>query len=232
MGSEYVRRDYRLLIFDWDGTLMDSERHIVACMQATMGDLGLEVLERREVANIIGLGMREALQRLFPQQSDPAFFDRFVSCYREYYFADNAPQALFDDAHATLQTLRREGYLLAVATGKGRHGLDKALSDTGLADLFHGHRCAEETASKPDPRMVHELLRELSVAPQQAVMIGDSEYDLQMAANAGIDAIAVSYGVHESERLLRYDPVACLDRIGELPGLLDRATSLSTEQTG
>lgn len=217
-----MKPDYRLLIFDWDGTLMDSQQHIVSSMQASMADLGLEVLDAPTVSNIIGLGMREALQRLFPAQEDPAFFDRFVARYREYYFAEDAPQALFESAEPTLWRLRDEGYLLAVATGKGRRGLDQALRETGLAQLFHAHRCAEETASKPDPRMVHELLDALEVAPREAVMIGDSEYDLQMAVNAGIDAIAVSYGVHESERLLRYDPLICLDDIAELPAFLNR----------
>ena len=227
-----MKRSYRLLIFDWDGTLMDSEEHIVACMQAAMADLGLEVLDRDAVADIIGLGMREALQHLFPERADPDFFTRFVSCYRTYYFADDAPQALFADAEETLRRLRGEGYLLAVATGKGRHGLDKVLLDTGLGSVFHAHRCAEETASKPDPRMVRELLDQLQVAPAHAVMIGDSEYDLQMAANAGVDAIAVSYGVHASDRLLRYDPLICLDRISDLPNFLAGQASRTTQRVG
>ena len=227
-----MKRSYRLLIFDWDGTLMDSEEHIVACMQAAMADLGLDVLDRRTIADIIGLGMREALQRLFPERTDSDFFTGFVACYRTYYFADDAPQELFADAETTLRRLHSEGYLLAVATGKGRHGLDKVLSDTGLRPVFHAHRCAEETASKPDPRMVRELLDELQVAPEHALVIGDSEYDLQMAANAGVDAIGVSYGVHASDRLLRYDPLICLDRISDLPDFLAGAASRTTQRVG
>lgn len=223
---------YRLLIFDWDGTLMDSQAHIVASMQSTMTDLGLEVLDARTISDIIGLGMREALQTLFPGRSDPGFFDAFTACYREYYFAANAPQALFADAEATLRRLHGNGYLLAVATGKGRHGLNKALAETGLGTLFHVHRCAEETASKPDPRMVHEILHESRVAAEHAVMIGDSEYDLQMAQNAGVDSIAVTYGVHEPQRLLRYDPLICLDRLADLPQFLSAATPRAAHRAG
>lgn len=223
---------YQLLIFDWDGTLMDSQAHIVASMQASMSELGLEVLDHGTISNIIGLGMREALQRLFPALADDAFHAAFTACYRRHYFADDAPQALFAHAERTLRQLHADGFLLAVATGKGRHGLDKSLLDTGLQTVFHAHRCAEETASKPDPRMVYELLDELQVAPAQAVMIGDSEYDLQMAQNAGIDAIAVSYGVHDSERLLRYEPRACLDCISDLPQVLSGAAPRPARRSG
>lgn len=209
---------------------MDSAAHIVASMQAAMGDLGLQVLDRYVISDIIGLGMREALQRLFPGRIDDAFFERFVAAYRTYYFAENAPQALFAGAHDTLRALRMQGYLLAVATGKGRHGLDKVLAETGLMDVFHAHRCAEETASKPDPRMVHELLAQLQVRPEYALMIGDSEYDLQMAVNAGIDAVGVSYGVHEPARLLRYDPLICLDRITDLPDFLCHCAPRGTQR--
>ncbi len=219
-----MKSGYRLLIFDWDGTLMDSQSHIVASMQAAMADLGLEMLDARTISDIIGLGMREALLALFPERPDAAFFTAFTDRYRQHYFRPDAPQTLFADAEVTLKTLRQEGYLLAVATGKGRHGLNKVLTETGLGALFDAHRCAEETASKPDPKMVHEILHTLAVAAEDALMIGDSEYDLQMAHNAGIDSIAVTYGVHETERLLRYDPLTCLDRLGDLPRFLSSAT--------
>lgn len=227
-----MERSYRLLIFDWDGTLMDSEAHIVGSMQAAMADLGIAVLDDRTIANIIGLGMREALQSLFPHQRNPQFFSDFVDRYRIHYFAENAPQALFADAEVTLRQLREQGYLLAVATGKGRHGLDKVLQETGLGPLFDAQRCAEETSSKPDPHMVHELLQELQVDPAQALMIGDSEYDLQMARNAGIDAVAVGYGVHEPERLLRYDPLVCLERISDLLPFLAAARGPGAQRIG
>ncbi len=225
-----MKSGYRLLIFDWDGTLMDSQAHIVASMQAAMVDLGLEMLDARTISDIIGLGMREALLALFPGHPDEGFFTAFTDRYRQHYFRPDAPQALFADAEVTLKRLRREGYLLAVATGKGRHGLNKVLTETGLGALFDAHRCAEETASKPDPKMVHEILHALAVATEDALMIGDSEYDLQMAHNAGIDSIAVTYGVHETERLLRYDPLTCLDRLGDLPQFLSSFKSPKTNR--
>jgi len=215
-----MTRPYELLIFDWDGTLMDSEAHIVACMQAAMGELGTEILDRRTICNVIGLGMREAVQTLFPDRPDEAFITRFIAAYREHYFAPDAPQALFEGALETLEALRRDGYLLAIATGKGRRGLDRALAESGVGRLVHAHRCAEETASKPDPTMLREILTELAVAPEAAVMVGDTEYDLAMAARIGMPAIGVSYGVHEPERLWRHRPLTCLECIADLPPFL------------
>ena len=210
----------RLVIFDWDGTLMDSEQHIVASMHGAMDRLGIPRLPAAQVRNIIGLGMREAIEALFPNQVDEDFARRFVAAYREFYFDPDAPQALFEGARRVLDTLHAHGRLLAVATGKSRRGLDLALSYLDLADRFHASRCADETASKPDPRMLQEILAELSVAPEEAVMVGDTEYDLEMARRAGLQGIAVSYGVHEIQRLLAYAPRACLTDITQLPGVL------------
>lgn len=215
-----MERAYELLIFDWDGTLMDSEAHIVACMQAAMTELDLEILDRRTICNVIGLGMREAVQTLFPDRPQDAFIERFTAAYRAHYFAPEAPQALFEGALQTLHDLHGDGYRLAIATGKGRHGLDRALAESGVAHLMHAHRCAEETASKPDPTMLREILAELAVSAERAVMIGDTEYDLAMAASIGMPAVGVTYGVHEPERLWRHRPLTCLDRITELPAFL------------
>jgi len=212
----------RLIIFDWDGTLMDSEVHIVASMHGAMDDMGIERLPAAEISNIIGLGMREALDTLFPAQvGKDDFAHDFVAAYREYFFADDADQRFFDGALSVLDTMRQRGMLLAVATGKSRRGLKMVLQQHGLEKYFDATRCADETASKPDPLMLDEILQSLSVAPEQAVMIGDTEYDMDMAVSAGIHAIAANYGVHESSRLLRYQLLGSLESITELPRVMD-----------
>lgn len=213
--------DLKLLVFDWDGTLMDSEAHIVSCLRAAGAELELEPLPDAVMKNIIGLGLQDAVDTLYPGR-DEAFRQRFSAAYRRHFFAPaEIPSKLFPGARETLHWLRERGYRLAVATGKGRLGLDKALRDTGLAALFEITRCAEETCSKPDPRMLLEIVEEVGVRATQTVMIGDTEYDMQMAHNARTHAVAVSYGVHERERLLHWQPLTCLDAITELPGWLE-----------
>ena len=217
--------EFKLLVFDWDGTLMDSEAQIVACMNAAIADLALEPLPHATISNIIGLGLREAINSLFPGR-DATFHDRLVERYRHHFlFSDIAQAQLFDGAEQTLRVLSEAGYLLAVATGKGRQGLNKVLRDTGLAELFHASRCADETVSKPHPQMLLEILELLDVAPQHALMIGDTEYDMQMARNAGVGAVAVSYGVHDDARLLRHEPLVLLHDINALPEWLAASAS-------
>ncbi|WP_455203882.1 HAD-IA family hydrolase [Kaarinaea lacus] len=205
---------YQLLIFDWDGTLIDSEANIVHCMQAASRDLNLPVLSSTEIKNIIGLGLQEALQTLYPE-TDKGIRLRLVERYRFHFLTSEASQP-FIGVDATLATLSKQELFLAVATGKGRSGLNKALQDTGYDDIFHVTRCADETRSKPHPQMLHEILDVLGIEPQQACMIGDTEYDINMAKNAGMDAVAVTYGVHEKERLLQCQPSGCIDTIEEL----------------
>ncbi len=212
---------FQLLIFDWDGTLMDSEARIVACMRAAVEDLGLAPLAHAQMSNVIGLGLQEAIDMLFPG-ADAAFASEFVERYRHHFLGqDTTPSALFPGAYETLESLHEAGYWLAVATGKGRRGLDQALADTGCARFFHMTRCADETASKPHPEMVLDILDTLGVEPEASLMIGDTEYDMQMARNAATHALAVSYGVHAVERLLRHEPLGCLDDIRELPPWLE-----------
>ncbi len=207
---------YQLLIFDWDGTLMDSEARIIACMEAASHDLELPNPGKATIRNIIGLGLEEAVQTLFPGRN-PAVQQRIVDRYRHHFLtADSTPSPLFSGVVPMLHDLKQRGYWLAVATGKGRTGLQKVLGDTELEQMFLATRCAGDTASKPNPQMLFELLDELGVEADQALMIGDTEYDLQMAQNANMQALAVSYGVHEQERLLQYDPVGCVDSISEL----------------
>lgn len=212
---------FRLLIFDWDGTLMDSEARIVACVRAAAEDLGLAVPTDDETRNIIGLGLTEAVTTLFPG-SDEEQVQRVAARYRHHFLGGNpTPSSLFPGARSVLETLAERDYLLAVATGKGRVGLDQSLAETGLERLFHATRCADETFSKPHPEMLHQLMDELGAAPGETLMIGDTEYDMQMAVNAGTERLAVAYGVHPRERLALHAPLGCLERIDELVSWLD-----------
>ncbi|MCI0504661.1 MAG: HAD-IA family hydrolase [Gammaproteobacteria bacterium] len=203
-----------LVIFDWDGTLIDSQANIVQCLQWMINDLNLPHRTENQLSNIIGLGLYEALNDLFPDH-DVRAYEQMVDRYR-YHFLSSDPSQPFPGAESVLSHLAGNDYLLAVATGKGRRGLDKALDSTGFRQWFHATRCADETRSKPHPQMLEEILEELGVEPQKAVMIGDTEYDLQMAKNAGVHAIGVSYGVHDTERLQQCEPVAVIDEIRAL----------------
>ncbi|RMG30447.1 MAG: HAD family hydrolase [Gammaproteobacteria bacterium] len=209
----------RLIVFDWDGTLIDSRDLIVACMQAAIREVDLPPRTDAQVADIIGLGLREAVETLYPEVSAErraAMIDR----YRRHWLARQHECRLFPGARETLERLHQAGFLLAVATGKSRAGLERSLQETGLARLFSSTRCADETASKPDPRMLHEILGELDVPASAAILVGDTEYDLEMARRAGVAALGVCYGVHEATRLSRHRPLAILDRITRLPDWL------------
>jgi phosphoglycolate phosphatase len=213
--------DFKLVVFDWDGTLMDSEARIVSCLAAAVADLGLPDLGPARYRNIIGLGLAEALAALFPNHPSSVHAD-LVERYRHHFLvADPTPSTLFAGAADTVRGLAEQGYLLAVATGKGRNGLDKVLKETGMAPFFHATRCADETFSKPHPEMLLQIMDVLGAEPQETLMVGDTEYDMQLAKNAGTAALAVSYGVHELERLLKHEPLGHLDRIGDLPQWMD-----------
>lgn len=213
-----MHKTFKLLVFDWDGTLMDSEAHIVASMHRAVADVELPALPDAQVRNIIGLGLREAIEVLLPHAragDHQAIADR----YRYHFLADD-PCVPFEGAEAVLQSLRDQGYLLAVATGKGRCGLERVLASTGFGGYFLETRCADETCSKPDPQMLQEIMEILNVSPAHTLMIGDTEYDLQMALAAGTASLAVDYGVHERERLLACKPLGCLSSIQQLPSWL------------
>lgn len=211
-----MTHNFKLLVFDWDGTLMDSEARIVSCVRAASGDMAIETPPDEQIRNIIGLGLNEALEMLFPGSDEP-FKTRFIHFYRHYFLhEDSTPSLLFPNALEVLNLLSDQEYLLAVATGKGRPGLNKVLDETGLGPLFHATRCADETFSKPHPEMLLQIMDELGVEPADTLMIGDTEYDLQMAINAGTHGLAVSYGVHTPERLSHFNPLGCLDDIAEL----------------
>lgn len=207
---------FELVVFDWDGTLMDSQSRIVACIQAAFREAGQVPPSRESASDIIGLGLDEAMARLWPG-SDPAQRAAVAAHYRRHFLVTNqTPSELFSGARELLEQLSAEGYLLAVATGKSRVGLDRALVETGLGGLFQATRCADETFSKPHPQMLLELMDELGVEARRTLMVGDTEYDLQMAANARAQALAVCHGVHPPERLLACGPLACLESLAEI----------------
>lgn len=207
---------FELLIFDWDGTLADSEALIVSAMRAAITDLGLGRRSQDQIRNIIGLGLQEAAAVLFPDLTE-CQHGSLADSYRHHYAATAAGKtALFPEVRETLHQLHQQGYKMAVATGKSRRGLDNSLRETGMTGFFNMTRCADETCSKPHPRMLHEIMESLAAAPGATLMIGDSEYDLQMAKHAGIAAMAVSYGTQSRERLLEQKPLGCLDRLAEL----------------
>jgi phosphoglycolate phosphatase len=217
-----MEQTIRLVVFDWDGTLMDSEAKIVASMRAAGNDLDLEGLDDRTLRNVIGLGLKEAIEMLYPRalvETHRAFADR----YRHHFLSGGGEEStFFAGALALIQDLYRSGLLLGVATGKSRRGLNRVLAELDCGAFFHATRCADETFSKPHPQMLLEIMDELGMAPEETVMIGDTEYDLQMAKNAGVKAIGVSYGVHERERLLRHQPLICVDSIQDLTVCLNR----------
>lgn len=216
-----MNKQYSLLIFDWDGTLMDSEAHIVACMQAAMRRVDVEVLNSYQIRQIIGLGLEEALQTLYPD-SPSKEVSALVDAYRYYFFSDEiSASELFAGAYETVAGLAQQGFDLAIATGKSRRGLDLVLPQSGLDQFFHITRCADETFSKPHPLMLEEILTDYNTDASQALMIGDSVYDLQMANNIKMDALAVSYGVHEKKQLHEHGPVGMIDQITELTGWLN-----------
>ncbi|MDO6563131.1 HAD-IIIA family hydrolase [Amphritea sp. 1_MG-2023] len=215
---------YKLLIFDWDGTIIDSAARIISSMQKAARDLDQPELSDDAVRNIIGLGLPEAIRMLIPGVDDhviPQLRERYGYYYLE---ADDTPTKLFEGVEQTLINLKEQGYRLAVATGKSRRGLDRVFAQTGLEYLFETSRCADETTSKPHPHMLEEILEETGLNASEAVMIGDTEFDLEMGVRAGMDTIGVSYGAHHIDRLTPYKPVLVMHRFSDLEsGLAGRA---------
>lgn len=206
-----------LFIFDWDGTLVDSKAMITRSMQLAAGNMGWEPLEDALIHNIIGLGLPEAILHLYPQVSDQErarlrdfYAGNFVRLYEE------KSSDFFPVVPETLEALRSQGHLLTIATGKSRKGLDRILGDLGMSDYFDATRCADETASKPHPLMLEQLLKYFGVQAQNAVMIGDTEYDMEMARSIFMPRIAVSYGAHHIDRLHQYEPELCLDQFDQI----------------
>jgi phosphoglycolate phosphatase len=210
-----ARKQFDLIVFDWDGTLMDSTATIAKCIQAAAKDLGLPVPDNRSASYVIGLGLQEAMEAVLPGL-DPKHYPRMVERYRYHYLTKDKGLALFEGVPEMLSELSQQGYFLAVATGKSRVGLNRALDAASLLSAFDATRCADETFSKPHPAMLQELTRELGQDMQRTVMIGDTTHDLQMAINAGAAGIAVHYGAHPSNELEMLNPVYSAKSVPEL----------------
>lgn len=205
-----------LYIFDWDGTLCDSTRKIAKCMIGASEALKLPPITEKDVFNIIGLGLPEAIRVLFPEITDRDL-QRVRQGYSERFIVDDqVPSELFAGVEEALAALKNSNVHIALATGKSRKGLNRVLKSLAWHDYFDSTRCADETASKPSPVMLHELLAEFARKPEQAVLIGDTEYDMAMAQSASMPRIAVSYGAHHVDRLRPYSPVMCVDSISEI----------------
>jgi len=210
-----MKRQFDLITFDWDGTLFDSTAIIARSIQAAVRDVGGTEPTLAQASYVIGMGLKQALAHAapdVPEHLHAALGDR----YRHHYFAAQHDISMFEGALALLADLKEKGYLLAVATGKSRRGLDAALATQTLAGVFDSSRTADETAGKPDPLMLHELMRELDVAPERTLMIGDTTHDLLMARRAGCPSVAVSYGAHEPQAFAELSPRYVAHSVAEL----------------
>ena len=217
-----MQNDYALLIFDWDGTLADSIGRIVTAMQMAAQRAGHPERDDEAVKGIIGLGLPEAILTLYPYMT-PEQVVSFRQHYADVYIAmDAQPSPLFAGVKESLEAFRAAGYRLAVATGKARRGLDRVLKANGWEDFFDITRAADESASKPDPLMLNQILAHCDVRPGQALMVGDASFDLLMARNAGIDSVAVGYGAQSMQSLMAYEPRLAIERFTELRTWLDR----------
>lgn len=215
-----AKKQFDLIVFDWDGTLMDSTATIIRSIQLAAKDMGLEAPSRVAASRVIGLGLHDALQIAVPQL-DPQDYARMAERYRYHYFSEDLELALFDGVREMLEDLSGQGYFLAVATGKTRVGLNRALEVAGLLGAFDATRCADETFSKPHPAMLHELTRELGQDMGRTVMIGDTTHDLYMARNAGAAGVAVHYGAHSSGELSELSPLYGADSVADLHAWLN-----------
>jgi phosphoglycolate phosphatase len=212
-------RQFDLIVFDWDGTLFDSTALIVRAIQAASRDLGVGAPSDADAAYVIGLGLEDALRHAVPGLT-PDRYPELSLRYRHHYFLDQHAVTLFDGVPALLQTLRRRQHHLAVATGKSRRGLDEAMQAADLNRWFDATRTADETASKPHPQMLHELMAELGVAPERTLMVGDTTHDLQLAINAGTASVAVTYGAHEQAPLRELGPLHIAHSVADLQAWL------------
>ena len=210
-----AERRYALIVFDWDGTLIDSADVIVECIRAAAREMALPVPERERARHVIGLGLHDSLSHAVPSLPREQYAD-FAERYRQHFVAREDALQLFPGVRELLERLALRGHRLALATGKSRRGLDRALQASGLGGLFVASRCGDETQPKPHPAMLYELMRELDTEARCALMIGDTSHDLQMARSAGMDALGVTYGAHPASTLRVEAPLQCIASVEEL----------------
>jgi phosphoglycolate phosphatase len=208
-------RRFDLVVFDWDGTLFDSTALIVRCIQAACRDIGVPVPSEQQAAYVIGLGLHDALQHAVPGLPRERY-PELGQCYRHHYFASQDALVLFPGTLDMLHALKARNHWLAVATGKSRRGLDEALKTVQLKGLFDGTRTADETAGKPDPLMLQQLMREFGTDPARTLMIGDTTHDLKMALNAGTASVGVSFGAHDHAMFADFAPLHVAHSTAEL----------------
>lgn len=206
---------FDLVVFDWDGTVLDSAGAIVRSIMAACVDLGLPVPTEERARYVIGLGLGDALRHAVPELEVEAY-PRMVERYRHHYLSSDHELSLFPGVGESIAWLSEQGCLLGVATGKSRVGLNRALAHSGLGAYFHATRCADECFSKPHPAMLEQLMDELGVTPERTLMIGDTTHDLQMARNAGVAGLAVSFGAHPAAALRAEQHLACVATPEEL----------------
>ena len=206
---------YDLIVFDWDGTVMDSTAVIAGSIQAACRDLGLDIPDDVTARHVIGLGLDQALRYAVPDMPE-AMRPDLVERYRHHFLAQDQAIPLFSGARETIAELHDAGYRLGVATGKSRAGLHRAMEATGMKGYFHATRTADQTLSKPDPAMLLELMDELGASASRTLMVGDTTHDLQMAQNAEVDAVAAGYGAHTPQQLRELNPLALVDDFAEL----------------
>ncbi|MBC7404680.1 MAG: HAD-IIIA family hydrolase [Cytophaga sp.] len=216
-----AKKQFDFIVFDWDGTLMDSTATIVKCIQASAKDLGLPIPDERSASYVIGLSLSEAMRTVMPDV-DPKYYPRMVERYRYHYLAKDHELPLFPGVREMLSELSQDGYFLAVATGKSRVGLNRAMHSANLLSSFDATRCADETFSKPHPAMLQELTRELGQDMKRTLMIGDTTHDLQMAVNAGAASVAVEYGAHDTSLLQEFGPLFSAKTVAELHDWLNQ----------
>lgn len=209
---------YRLIVFDWDGTIIDSAATIVECIRESARDMGLPIPEAQRASHVIGLGLHDSLRLAVPELQTQQY-PEFVAHYRRHFLAREDAMVLFAGMQEVLSEFS-SSHALAIATGKSRRGLDRALAATGVGRYFSASRCADETNPKPHPAMLLELMDELGFSKSQILMIGDTSHDLEMANAAEVDAVAVTYGAHPEEGLRACKPLNCFPTVSSLSAWL------------